>query len=145
MKLTIEQSLAHSEVEINIKCALIDPKLERLIAQIRLYSFAIYGKKGDTTQQVPLESILYFESIDERLFAYCQQDVFELESKLYEVEQQLGQSDFVRISKSCIVNIGHLHSVRALLNTKMELTLTNKEKLIVNRHFVPGFKEKFGV
>lgn len=46
MKLKIEQSPENEEVEITVKCGMVDEKLERLIAQIRLYAFSITGKKA---------------------------------------------------------------------------------------------------
>ncbi|MDY2734765.1 hypothetical protein [Intestinibacter sp.] len=46
MKLTIEQSSDNKEIEINIKCGqIIDERLQKLIDQIRLYSFSIIGFK----------------------------------------------------------------------------------------------------
>ncbi|MGG6310693.1 LytTR family DNA-binding domain-containing protein [Paenibacillus macerans] len=143
MKLIIDQSLDHEDVEITIKCRLIDADLEKLIAQIRLYGFAITGKKDGAVHPLRLEDIYYFESIDDKTFAYCQKDVYECSLKLYELEQQFAQADFVRISKSCILNIMKLSSVRALINGRFEAKLDNGEKLIINRHYVQSFKGKF--
>ncbi|MCH1638651.1 LytTR family transcriptional regulator [Paenibacillus timonensis] len=143
MKLIIDQSLDHEDVEITIKCRLIDADLEKLIAQIRLYGFAITGKKDGAVHPLRPEDIFYFESIDDKTFAYCEKDVFDCSLKLYELEQQLAKADFVRISKSCILNIAKLSSVKALINGRFEARLQNGEKLIINRHYVQGFKEKF--
>lgn len=142
MKLIIDQSLEHKDVEITIKCGLIDEGLQRLIDQIRLYSFSISGKKDGSIHQIRLEDVYYFESIDNKTFAYCDQEVYECSPKLYELEQQLAHSHFVRISKSCILNITRLVSVRALLYGKFEAQLANTEKLIINRHYVQALKEK---
>ncbi|MDF2721551.1 MAG: LytTR family transcriptional regulator [Paenibacillus sp.] len=142
MKLIIEQSPEHTEVELTIKCADIDERLERLIAQIRLHSFSITGKKDGSSYPVRLEDVYYFESIDNKTFICTEQDVFECGYKLYELEEHLAESDFVRISKACILNFSKLASVRALLNAKFEAKLSNGEKLIINRHYVRGLKEK---
>lgn len=142
MKLIIDQSLEHQEVEITIKCGLIDENLERLIAQIRLFSFSIAGKKDGMSHLIRLEDVFYFESTDNKTFLYGEQDVYECSYKLYELEGHLASSHFVRISKSCILNVAKLASVRALLNGKFEATLANKEKLIINRHYVQALKEK---
>lgn len=142
MKLIIDQSLEHKEIEITIKCGLIDEDLQRLIDQIRLYSFSISGRKDGRIHQIRLEDVYYFESTDNKTFAYCEEAVYECSPKLYELEQQLANSHFVRISKSCILNIAKLSSVRALLYGKFEAQLANKEKLIINRHYVQALKEK---
>jgi len=145
LKLIIDQSLEHDEVEIIIKCGLIDESLEKLIAQIRLYSFSIIGKKDGVNHLIRLEAIFYFEALDDKTFIYCEQDVYECGLKLCEIEKQLEQTQFIRISKSCILNIMHLTSVRPLFQGKFEAQLKNSEKLLISRHYVPAFKQKFGL
>lgn len=143
MKLTIEQDLSREEPEIHIKCGLMDNRLKQLIAQIQLYSFSIPAKKDGILRQVPLEEICYFESVDNRTFVYASKEVLDCELKLYELEDKLKSTTFTRISKNCIVNTALVSGVRAQLNGRMEARLQNGEKLIVSKHYVPGFREKF--
>ncbi|WP_066686229.1 LytTR family DNA-binding domain-containing protein [Christensenella intestinihominis] len=145
MKLLIDQSPDNEEVEITIKCGLIDPGLEKLIEQIRLYSFSVTAKRDGKTFQIRLEDVYYFESVDNRTFVYTQQEVYECGMKLYELENQLAKTNFVRISKSCILSVTRLENVRALLNGKMEAELDNGEKVIVTRHYVDALKQKLGL
>lgn len=145
MKLIIDQSLENGEVEITVKCGLIDERLERLIEHIRLYSFALTGKKDGASHVLRPEDICYFESVDERTYAYNMKEVYECDQKLYELEHILGESSFVRISKAAILNTAYLKSVRALLNGKLEGVLKNGEKLIISRHYVAGLKERLGL
>ncbi len=142
MKLLIDQSPDNEEVEIIIKCGLIDTELEKLIAQIRLYSFSVNAKQGDKVYNIGLSDIYYFESVDNRTFVYTRDDVYQCGLRLYELEGQLAKTNFVRISKSSILNIHILKSVRALLNGKMEAELDNGEKVIINRHYVDSLKKK---
>ncbi len=146
MKLFIEQSDDYdNDAEITIRCGMTDERLESIIAHIRLQMFSVSGTKDGEVRVLPLGDILYFESIDERTFAYLQSDVYECAMKLYELEAQLEKANFVRISKSCIVNILKLDSVRPLPGSRYEATLENGEKLIINRHYLPAFKSKFGI
>lgn len=145
MKLTIEQNLENTEVEITIKCGLIDDELERLISQIRLYSFSIIGTKDGVSSSIPIKNILYFESVDDKTFVYLKNSVFESGLKLYEIEEKLSKTSFTRINKSCILNTKIVSHVKSLLNGKYEAELINKEKVIVNRHYLKTFKEKFGI
>lgn len=142
MKLIIEQSLENKDIEITIKCALIDKRLEKLIENIRLYSFSITGKKDNILYSIKLEEIFYFESIDDKTFIYCKNEIYECELKLYEIEEYLINTSFTRISKSSILNLDKLIGVKALLNGKLEATLQNKEKIVINRHYVKSVKEK---
>ncbi len=49
MKLIIDQCSDHREVEITIKCGIVDSKLEKLISQIRLYAFSILDEINSIT------------------------------------------------------------------------------------------------
>ena len=145
MKLLIEQSDQYTDAEIVIKCGMMDDRLESIIQHIRLHMFSVAGVKDGETKIFPLGDIYYFDSTDERTFLYLENDVYECSLKLYELEEQLEKANFVRISKSCIVNIMKLDSVRPLLNSRYEAKLENGEKLIISRHYLPGFKQKFGI
>lgn len=145
MKLKIEQSEEYSEVEITIHCNTIDKNLQKIIEQIQLSSFIITAYKNGSTLLLKPDVIFYLESVDEKTFIYCRNDVYSSPMKLYELEEMLKATSFVRISRSCILNIDYLESVRTLLNGKMEGSLSNGEKVIINRHYVPEFKKKFGL
>lgn len=145
MKLFIEQSDQYTEAEITIKCGMMDDRLESIISHIRLNMFSVSGVKDGEMRIISLGDIFYFESIDDKTFIYLENDVYECSMKLYELEEQLEKANFVRISKSCIVNIIKLDSVRPMLNSRYEAKLENGEKLIINRHYLPAFKNKFGI
>lgn len=145
LKLKIEQSDEYSEAEIIIRCNCIDKNLQRIIEQIQLSKFMLTAYKDDSTILLKSDVVFYLESVDEKTFIYCKSEVYSSPMKLYELEEMLKKSTFVRVSKSCILNIDYLESVRPLLNGKMEATLSNNEKIIINRHYVSEFKKKFGL
>lgn len=145
MKLSIEQSSDYTETEIIIHCAMLDRNLQKIIEQIQLVSCILSVQKDDCTHRLKPDTVCYLESVDEQTFVYTEKEVYTSQMKLYELEEILKQSTFVRISKACILNIDFLESVRPLLNGKMEARLSNGERVIVNRHYVPEFKKKFGL
>ena len=63
---------------------------------------------------------------------------------LYELEQQLGE-DFVRISKSSIINIRKLKHIQASFNGTMEIELASGIKEVISRNYKKLFKERLGV
>lgn len=145
MKLIIEEDNKQEECEIIIRCACMDERLEKLVAQIRSYTFSIKGIKEGHMYVMTLTDIHYFESVDDQVYIYTQNDVYESDKKLYELEEQLRNTRFVRISKSCIVNVDALVHVRPLFDGKFIATTQKKEELVINRHYVKAFKEVFGL
>ena len=145
MKLTIEESLDNNEVEITIKCGVMDNRLRRLIETIREYSFSIQCKKNNEIYTIPLEDVYYIESVDKKTFIYCKSEVYETTNTLINLEEKLTNTSFIRISKSCILNISYLQNVTPLWNHRFEATLKNYEKLIITRHYIEELKNKLGL
>lgn len=67
-----------------------------------------------------------------------------LDKPLYELENMLDM-DFVRISKSAIVNINHINHVEASFNGTMELAMKNGVKDYISRSFRKSFRERLGL
>lgn len=121
----------------------MDERLTRLIEQIKLYTFSITAEKDGINIPVPLENIFYFESVDNKTFLYLNKDIYRCDKKLYELEEMLKNTAFVRISKSCILNTSFVSTVRAQFSGRLEATLKNGEKLIVSKHYIKDFRDKF--
>lgn len=80
--------------------------------------------------------VLYFESVDNRTFLYTKDKVIEIKERLYKIEAELSDKDFIRISKSQIVNINKIKSLRPELNRTILATMCNGEHLCISRKYV---------
>ena len=64
--------------------------------------------------------------------------------RLYEIENMLGR-DYMRISKSIIVNLRKIKSVEAVFNGMLLLRMKNGSKEYVSRTYLPRMKEYLGI
>lgn len=76
---------------------------------------------------------------------YLEKDVYETKMKLYELEERFRGTDFLRVSKSVILNLSKVKSLSPAFNGRFEATMKNGEKLIISRQYVPALKEKIGL
>lgn len=143
IKISIDVCENYKTTEIIIKSPQMDDNLNKLIEQIKQYDISFQGKKDDSLYTLQADQIFYIESIDNQTFLYTEHALFESHLKLYKVEKMAVSTHFFRISKNLIVNTSKIESVRALFNGKIEATLKNGEKVIVNRHYVKAFKAFF--
>ena len=86
--------------------------------------------------RVAASDIYYIESVDKHSFVYCKDKVYQTGLRLYQLEEELPAAGFVRISKSCIVNIKVMQSIKPMHNSRLEATLINGEKLTVTRKYI---------
>ena len=89
--------------------------------------------------------VYYFEAVDHKVFIYCQEKVYESRLKLYELETEYESGDFFRTSKSSILNVAKIESLRPVLYGRYEALLHNGEKVYISRQYVPVLKRKLGL
>ncbi|MGN1346612.1 MAG: LytTR family DNA-binding domain-containing protein [Eubacteriales bacterium] len=145
MKLIIRQDENAAETEITVVCRCVDAQMEELLATICLIDNTVTGRRGDETCFIPLKEILYFESVENKVFFYTDGEMYEMSAKLYQLEERLQNSKFARISKSTIANLNKFHSIRPEKNSRLIATLVNGERLMVSRQYIGEIKKKLGV
>lgn len=145
MKITIEDRPDGGEDEIIIRCKQIDEHLLKLVYALKAGQEKLTATKGTEILQVMPGEIFYFEAVDNKVFLYLEKDVYETKQKLYELEERFRGTDFVRVSKSVILNLSKVKSLSPAFNGRFEATMKNDEKLIVSRAYVPVLKEKLGL
>ncbi len=67
-----------------------------------------------------------------------------LNRPLYEIQEKLGKN-FVRISKSALINFRRISHVEAAFNGTMEVVMKNGIEEVITRSFRKQFKERLGV
>lgn len=145
MKVTIDKSELYSDPEIIVKCKDIDDVLQDIISYIGIADKNMIGDLDGELVFIPLNSILYFESVDKIVYIYTDKQVYRSSAKLYLLEEQLVDTYFARISKTTILNLKKLNSVRKVRNAKLEGTLINNEKTLISRQYVAEIKKRLGV
>ncbi|MBO4609990.1 MAG: LytTR family transcriptional regulator DNA-binding domain-containing protein [Lachnospiraceae bacterium] len=101
-------------------------------------------RSSGETIMLGTDKIYYTESIDKKTFVYTKEKCYGSKLRLYELEDTLS-SNFFRCSKSLIVNIRKIRSVKSELNGRMIAELLNGEQLVISRSYVKDLKRKLGV
>ncbi len=145
IKITIQDILSDEEDEIVFKVRNLDDRMLKLIAMVKAEHENLVCSDGDSICMVPPGTVFYFESVDNKTFVYCESSVYEIKMKLYELERRFEQTDFIRISKSVIVNINRIQKLFPSFNGRFEALLSNDERLIISRQYLPDLKKKLGI
>lgn len=130
------------ETEIDIRYSNMTQSLNSIIQYIRQQEYLIQGTFDNKLYQIPLNKILYFETVDKRTFIYTQQKIFECKKKLSVIEQDLIKANIIRISKTVLLNISYLACVKPYPNHRLLAELNNKENLIVSRKYISSLRDK---
>ncbi len=141
MKIVIIQDENAKETEITVTCRRIDAQIEEVLSYIGLTDNTVTGRLGEETCFIPLRDVLYFESVENKVFFYTEENLYEMSMKLYQLEEKLANTTFARISKSTIANLKKMRSIKPEKNSRLLATLVNGEKLMVSRQYIAEIQE----
>lgn len=131
--------------QVIIKCRKIDDEIIRLKEHIELFDKKLQAKKENELYFVPVSDVLYFETVDNRTFLYTEDSVLEVRQRLYELEMNLPDKDFIRISKSQIANINKIKALKPELNRTILATMCNGEQLSISRKYVRAIRTMLSI
>jgi DNA-binding LytR/AlgR family response regulator len=143
MKIKWVPANSGEEVSITIIGHDSDPEMDHLRTIFSKSLRYVIGKKESRQYRIPYHDIYYLESQDEHTILYTSNDSFIVPYRIYEIES--WGDPFVRINKSTIVNLTHLTNFKPVLNSKLEATLENGDRLEVSRMYLPTIRIKLGV
>lgn len=145
MKIRIEMEPTLSEDEIIIRCSKVDEsivKIENAITGICAAKEKFTFYQGDTEYYLPLEKILFFETEGNQIYAHTAKDVYQTKYRLYELEKMLPD-DFIRVSKSTILNVHHVFSIKRNLTASSEVQFEGSHKQVyVSRNYYKQLKKR---
>lgn len=145
LKITIDIDDNVKETEINIKCNKLTSEVESLIATLRIINQQMLVIKDNENYLLDVNKISYIEALERKTFVYTEDEMYESKLKLYEMEEKLCEYGFFRISKSCLVHLKYIKSIRNDVERKLRLTMKNDEQIIVSRQYADEIKKRLGV
>ena len=144
MKLIRSRPKENEEETITISVHEDSEKILRII-EILESPDELIVQLDDETHKLSLTDIFYVDSVDFKTFVYTESKVYQSKMRLYEMDDFLPKNDFLRINRQTILNLRKMKSVRSAGGGRIEVSLTNGEKLIVSRQYAPTLKERYGL
>ena len=145
MNVTITENPALDDIEVSVACPRIDERVQRIVSALGTSDRALVGERDGATYRLDVDDVCYAETLDGKTFLYTADAVYQTPLKLYELEERLAGTEFVRASKQMLVNFDHVASIRPALNARLQLMLDNGEAVIVSRQYAPVIKRKLGL
>ncbi len=142
MRLIMFERQGLEEPEVTLVYSEMTTGVQRVADYVKNVDQTILCKKDNEEYGVFINDIFYIESVDKKVFIYCEKEVFGCSHKLYELEEMLSQAGFARVSKSVILNVEKLTGIKTLVNSKLEAKLSNGESVCVTRKYLKDIKHE---
>ena len=132
-----------SEPELlEIRCHKISDEVNEIISFVKSRQGVLSGIIDGEIYEVAVPDVYYIESVDDRAFIYTADKNYEVNLRIYEMEEMLAKSSFIRIQKGMLLNLMKVKSIKPGLSGRYVALLKNNEEVIISRKYVPGIKEK---
>ena len=140
MKYTIEQ-IVKGEDELILRYQRLNSEVEAALRFMNAPPKKLIGEKNDTQAVIDFADVLYVETVDRKTFIYTADDVFRSELTLTQLEEILNTVNFFRCSKSMIINIDKLTTLKSLASNRIDAALCNGEHIIISRTYASEFRK----
>lgn len=140
MKVELEK-IVEGEEKITIQYKEMTEELSNIIKVLEKRKPNIVGKVLNKRYLLDYETIYYFEYVDHAVFAYTKNNVYKVKYTLSELENLLATYAFFRCSKSVIININRIKSLRSFVGSRIDICLNNEEHIIMSRRYAKEFRE----
>lgn len=142
MKISLDIDQDHEQTKVTIHCKELDDSVQEILDFLKgKETEFIIGKDGEMQHILKPQDIHYFHTEAETVVAVTSAGSFKLKEKLYELEEMLPSSKFVRLSKSVIANLHELSRFEPSFNGTLCVHFKSGAKEYVTRHYVKNIKE----
>ncbi len=103
------------------------------------------GRQGDQVVLLDPENICRIYAQGQQVLARLEQDTAVLKFRLYELEERLSGSGFLRISHAELVNFSKVKHLDLSMAGAISLSLTNGDSTFVSRRYMSRIKQYLGI
>ncbi len=107
----ISKEYKEESIEIKICASELTQEIKNIIEKVQEIGNKkdiIIGRKGNTISIIEIKNIIKIYSKEQNNFCKTTEGEYQIKKKLYELEQELDNNYFIRISNSCIINIRYV-------------------------------------
>ena len=145
MRVDIKKDSTAQSVYVEIHCREITPEVGKLERYVCRFGTSLSGIENGEHFSIPIENILYIESVEKKTFIYTENQTLLSEKRLYELEELLDKRDFFRCSKSVILHLNKVERLKPEITRNILATLVNGERVVVSRRYAPELKKLLGI
>lgn len=146
MKVEFRRDPRLTEPEVLISAPKLTPEVEELIKKLSGASVGpIPAWAGDRAVLLERDEVARFFTDGKGVSAETAEGIFAVRSRLYELEEELDEHSFVRISNSEIVNIRKITGIDLSLSGTIKMTMSTGSAAYVSRRYMKKIKYAIGL
>lgn len=119
--------------QLEIRCHEMTDTIREIVTFVKSRQGQLTGIIEGKQYEIPVTDVYYIEAVDNKMFIYCSKQIYESRQKLYELEEVLKEKHFLRVSKSLLLNLMKVKSIKPALNGRFIGVLQSGEEVMISR------------
>lgn len=141
MDIKVLKIMKNQPEQVEIRCHEVTEQVREIVTFVKSRQGKLTGVLEGKQYEISVMDVYYIETVDNKVFLYCSRQVYETKQKLYELEEILKEKYFLRVSKSILLNLMKVKSVKPALNGRFIAILQSEEEIMISRKYVPELKK----
>lgn len=146
MQVEVKMDSAYTEPKIIILTASMTEEVNQIIKKLsEEHPRMIPGLRDDKLELLEQEELIRIYAGSGKVYAVTDKGEYILRRRLYELEEQLAGSSFVRISNSEIINLKKVEYFDLSFTGTIYVKLSDQTSTYVSRRYVSKIKSALGI
>lgn len=134
MKITLQQ-ISDDREEIIIRYRQMTERIGGIIRYVEGQGKKLLCFRDGEQFLLDVDSVFYAESVDGMTYLYTDQEIYQSDLTLVCCETLYRADGFFRCSKSMVINIYHMESLKSIPGNKIDVTMENGEHVVISRRY----------
>ena len=139
MKIDVRQ-ITEGEESIVIRYKDLTPTVSRILSILGDEGGKLWARSDEEKIQIDLTDILYLESVDDKVFACTRDKTLRVDKTLNSFMSDVADGAFFRCSKSMVINVNRVVSLKSLSSNRIDATMEGGEHILISRRYASEFR-----
>ncbi|KGJ50848.1 hypothetical protein KD33_02380 [Clostridium sp. NCR] len=142
MKIDIDIDKRYEEIQVILRSNEMNDETMEILEKLKTTKNKyILGKSDKKVYIVDVKDIYFFYSENQKIFVETENFRYEVDERLYEIEENFKNTSFIRVSKFSIVNLKKVKNIDMSFSGNLTINFINGKKESISRRYISKIKD----
>ena len=142
MKIDIDIDKRYEEIQVILRSNEMNDETIEILEKLKTTKNKyILGKSDKKVHIVDVKDIYFFYSENQKVFVETEDFRYEVDERLYEIEENFKNTSFIRVSKFSIVNLKKVKNIDMSFSGNLTINFINGKKESISRRYISKIKD----
>lgn len=142
MKIDIDIDKSYEEIQVILRSNEMNDETMEILEKLKTTKNKyILGKLDKKVYILDIKDIYFFYSENQKVFVETEDFRYEVDERLYEIEENFKNTSFIRVSKFSIVNLKKVKNIDMSFSGNLTINFINGKKESISRRYISKIKD----